>query len=290
MKIKEIEAKSIIVESKLPDTDFVVNPYTGCELGCAYCYASFMGRFVNEPIESWGDYVYVKVNSVSLAEREIDRWPKERQHARILLSSVTDPYQGIETKYELTRGILRAFADRQYPGLISILTKSPVVLRDLDILRRLPKVEIGITVTTTDDRLSRFLEVRAPLASRRLTTLKKLHAEGFDTYAFVGPLLPHFRYESQKLEELFAAIADAGVRSLFVEHINLKKYIRQRLWDQLKDEPQEIQDVYRGAAESEHRAILDGMVRQLIEKYRLKLRLAEVLYHNSSPAQPVVES
>jgi len=102
---------------------------------------------------------------------------------------------GVESRYRLTRGILEVLARETYPGRVSILTTSPLVLRDVDVLQQIPQVTVGMTVTTTDDRLSRFLEVRAPLASRRLKTLQQLHAAGLPTYAFVGPLLPHFRYQ-----------------------------------------------------------------------------------------------
>jgi len=280
MEYKEITAKSILVKSKLPDADYVVNPYTGCEIGCAYCYASFMGRFVNEPIENWGNYVYVKTNAVSVLEEDLARWSSEQRRASVLLSSVTDPYQGAEAKYRLSRGILDVFAREAYPGLISLLTKSPLVERDIDVLQMLPKVEVGMTVTTTDDELSRFLEVRAPRATRRLSTLKKLHDSGITTYAFVGPLLPHFRYRPDLLEELFARLADVNVDSIFVEHINLRPYIRERLWDTLKTESAEIREVYTGASTDEHRAILTDIVKSLVRKYKLSLRLGEVLYHN----------
>jgi DNA repair photolyase len=165
VKIREIEAKTILVRSKLPDADYVVNPYTGCEFGCLYCYASFMGRFVGESVRAWGDYVYVKTNAVSLLEDELWRWSPKRRQASLLLSSVTDPYHGVETWYRLTRGILTVLAREGYPGVVSILTKSPLVLRDVDLLQGIPRAEVGMTVTTTDDTLSRFLEVRAPLAS-----------------------------------------------------------------------------------------------------------------------------
>ncbi len=280
MLVKEIEAKSILVASKLPDADFVINPYTGCEIGCAYCYASFMGRFVQQPIENWGNYVYVKTNAVSLAESELNKWSDEQRQCSVLLSSVTDPYQGVEAKYRLSRGILEVFAAARYPGLVSILTKSSLVTRDIDILKRLPNVEVGMTVTTTDDKLSRFLEMRASSASKRLATLKKLHDEGIRTYAFIGPLLPHFRYREDLLEELFARVAETKVDSIFVEHINLKRYIRERLWQTLESEPAEIRDVYTGASADEHRSALSAMVTKLINKYDLNLRLGDVLYHN----------
>ena len=280
MKVKETAAKTVLVRSKLPDAEYVVNPYTGCELGCQYCYASFTGRFVSEPINNWGRYVYAKVNAVSVFKAELGRVRRAGRAPSILLSSVTDAYQGIEKKYRLTRGILEELAQEPYPGVVSILTKSPMVLRDVDLLRRIPRADVGLTITTTNDRLSRFLEVRAPLASRRLRTLAELHAEGIQTYAFVGPLLPHFRYDPEALDALFAGLAQAGVDSVFVEHINLRPYIKQRLWQILNSEPPAIQEVYRGASTAEHRHALDAMIAALLEKHGLKLRLNKVLYHN----------
>jgi DNA repair photolyase len=280
MKIKEITASSILVASKLPDTDYVANPYTGCEFGCLYCYASFMGRFVGEPIENWGNYVYVKTNAPALCASELSHWSSERRLSSILLSSVTDPYHGIESKYKLTRGILEVFVSELYPGTISILTKSPMVLRDLDLLRQLPRAEVGMTITTTDDKVSRFLEVRAPLASRRLESIRRLNEAGVATYVFVGPLLPHFRYEPELLDQLFGSIAAAGTTSVYVEHMNLKPYIRDRLWQRLANEPQHIKEIYREARTEEHRIALDELVAELLAKHRLSLRLGQVLYHN----------
>ena len=281
MKIQLIEAKSMLVPSKLPDADYVVNPYTGCEFGCLYCYASFMGRYMNEPIDSWGDYLYVKSNAVEIFEADLSRWSPSRRTASIFLSSVTDAYQGAEKKYKLTRGIRAILVREAYPGVVSILTKSPLILRDVDLLSRLPHPDVGMTITTTDDTLSRFLEIRAPLASRRIATLRRLHDAGIPTYAFVGPLLPHFRYRPDLLDALFAKLADSHVQSVYVEHINLKSYIRERLWHTLEHETKEIQDVYRDAATSAHREALDSIVAELMQKYHLRLRLNEVLYHNA---------
>lgn len=281
MRVKEIEAKSIAVASKLPDADFVINPYVGCQFGCLYCYASFMGRFVDEPTSAWGDYVYVKANAVQVLADQLSRWPSQRRSASIMLSSVTDPYHGIEARYRLTRGILELLAAEAYPGRISILTKSPLVLRDVDVLNELPSVEVGVTVTTTDDKLGRFLEVRAPLASRRLQTLKQLRSEGITTYAFVGPLLPHYRERPELLEELFAGLADANVGSVFVEHLNAKHYIRSRLFPVLDSEPDSVRSSYESAAMDEHKSALDLLVVNLVTKHGIKLRANRVLDHNA---------
>lgn len=279
MAIKEITVKSILTKSKLPDADYVVNPYTGCAFGCLYCYASFMGRFVNEPIENWGNYVYVKTNAVALFEKELKQILAKHQRPSILLSSVTDPYQGIESKYRLTRGILKILASEPYLGKISVLTKSPLVLRDVDILRHLPSVEVGLTVTTTDDKLSRFLEVAAPPASKRLQTLKELKKKGIETYAFVGPLLPHFRHQPDLLEKLFSSLAEVGVEDVYVEHINMSPYIQRRLLPALRREPEEIRQIYAEASTISYRKALNKIVADLLKKYGLRLRRGEVLDH-----------
>ncbi|MEU1938156.1 SPL family radical SAM protein [Streptomyces coeruleorubidus] len=222
MEPVEIEAKTLIQKSKTPSNDYVINPYTGCVLGCAYCFASFAGRQFGRSAKEWGDYLYVKKNAVELARKELSKMPEGKRRGTMLLSSVTDPYQGHETKYRLTRGILRELERVEYPGLVRILTKSPVVTRDIDLLTSLPRAEVGMSVTTTDDKVSRWLEVRAPLASRRLRTLAELKQAGIPTYAFVGPLLPHFATQPELLDDLFGRLVDAGVSEVFMEHINLK--------------------------------------------------------------------
>lgn len=279
MEIHETTARTILVASKLPDTDYVVNPYTGCVFGCAYCYASFMGRFVGESFENWGNYLYVKVNAPELLAKELKALSPEKRRSRVLLSSVTDAYQYAERKYQITRRLLETFAEDNYPGLISILTKSPLVVRDLDVLLRLASTEVGFTITTTDDRASRELEVRAPLASARLEALRTLHAAGVPTYAFIGPLLPHFFDRPDLLDELFASVAATGVKTVFVEHINLKSYIRNRLVNMLTPERPDAADLYSPKREKEARARLDALIQELVHRYGLSLRLGRVLTH-----------
>jgi len=279
MKVKEIVAQSVLVPSRLPAAEYVVNPYTGCAFSCSYCYASSTGEIVNEPINNWGNYVYVITNAVELFTKELQMWPPRRRHCSIFLSSVTDAYQGVEKKYRLTRGILEVLAKETYPGPVSILTKSPLVLRDVDVLKRIPQAEVGVTVTTTDDAISKLMEVHAPSASIRIETLKKLHAQGIPTYAFVGPLLPHFRYQPEKLEELFRSLAQAGVKHLFVEHLNLSTYIKNRLVQFLKENSPGLEQVYLSSDTDYHRQVLEKLVLELIEKYSLSLILGRVLLH-----------
>jgi DNA repair photolyase len=278
-KIVETQAKSILVKSRLPDSDYVVNPYTGCSNACAYCYASFMGSLVNKGIDEWGDYLYVKTNAVDVFRKELGRLSAEKRKSSIFISSVTDPYQAAELKYRLTRGILEALDAEKYPGEVGILTKSNIVLRDIDLFKSLPNAEVGMTITTTDDALSRLMEARAPSASVRLDTLRKLNDAGVKTYAFIGPLLPHMRNRPELLEKLFADIASTGVEEVYVEHINLKPYIKERLWKIVGKESEEVIAAYRDAEMPEYRKELDVIVKRLMKENGLRLRLNEVLYH-----------
>lgn len=281
MNLKTLTAKSILTKSKLPDADYVLNPYAGCQFACQYCYASFMGRFVDESIANWGNYVYAKTNAVELLQQEY-RLLKAKQgvYPSIMLSSVTDPYQPCEKQLKLTQGLLQVLAENRFPGLVSVLTKSPLVLRDIDILQNLLNVEVGVTITSTDDKLSAFLEDQAPNATSRLETLKRLHQAGIKTYAFLGPLLPHFRYDPDALEALIAAVVATGVQLVYVEHINLKPYIMQRMQPILASYDHETQQMYRQAKHTEHRQALQELVLPMLESHGLKLRLNGVIYHD----------
>lgn len=280
MRISETECRSMLVASKLPASDYVVNPYTGCTFACAYCYASFMGRFVGEPIEAWGDYLSVKTNAVEVFRDDLRRLSEEKRNSTILLSSVTDAWQGPEKKYKLARGVLEVLRDDDYPGFVSILTKSPLVLRDVDVIADLNNKEVGITVTTTDDDIGRFMEAHAPLASDRLQALADLNAAGIPTYAFVGPLFPHYRYRQDLLEDLFRRIHDAGTTTLFAEHLNTSAYILKRIDPLVSKSEPEVQEVYRAAKTDAHRTVLSDMVMNLVVKYGFEIRLGRVLDHN----------
>ncbi|MCO1574227.1 radical SAM protein [Crossiella sp. SN42] len=276
MKPVEIEAKTLIQRAKTPSLGCVVNPYTGCALGCAYCYASFAGRAVGQPVREWGNYLYVKTNAVELARTELAEMSGQKRLRPLLLSSTTDPYQGHEVQYRLTRGILSELHAVRYPGLVRVLTKSPIVVRDIDLLTSLPRVEVGLTVTTAEDKLSRWLEVRAPLASHRLRCLAKLHDAGIPAFASVGPLLPHFAIDPYLLDVLFGQLVEAGVTEVFVAHINLKRYVLERMNQVLATEQAMVRAAYVQARVKAYRDRLDAIVAELLAKHRLRLRVDEI--------------
>lgn len=174
MDCREIEAKTILTRCRIPGIDFVINPYIGCRFACRYCYASFMGRFVGKQISDWGEYVYAKVNAPELLRKELpQKLVNKGKGKEIFLSSVTDPYQGLEAKYRLTRRCLEELMNFGYQGSVSILTKSDLVLRDINIFKKLENVSVGLTITSTEDGISRYFEKYAPAVSRRFAALKK---------------------------------------------------------------------------------------------------------------------
>jgi DNA repair photolyase len=183
IKIREVKASSIITKSNLPATDYVINPYTGCMHSCFYCYARFMKKFTGH-MEPWGKFIDVKVNAPELIPDRTSKFTGKS----IFLSSVTDPYIPLERKYRLTRRILEKLISLQ-PDL-GIQTKSDLVLRDIDLLKKFKSCEVGLTITTLDDDLRKEIEPFTSPVQNRLKALEKLNEEGIKNYVFIGPILP----------------------------------------------------------------------------------------------------
>ena len=181
MKTAEVRAKNILSKSKV--YEWTVNPYRGCQHGCSYCYARFMKRFTHHK-ESWGDYVDAKVNAPGLLAEEV----KKKKVGRVWISGVCDPYQPIEERYGLTRRCLEVLQTNQWP--VTIQTKSPLVLRDLDLLKDFGEIEVGFSIGTGDEELRSIFEPKAPRIEEGINALKILRREDVRTYVMIAPLLP----------------------------------------------------------------------------------------------------
>jgi len=181
MIVRETTAKVILSTSKV--YDYAVNPYTGCEHACSYCYARFMRRFSGHK-EPWGEFVDVKINAPALLEAETRR----KRRGTVWVSGVCDPYQPLEERYGLTRRCLATLVRERWP--VRVQTRSPLVVRDLDIFTGAEDLEVGLTVTTADDRVRRLFEPRAPAIGERLHALEELHGAGVRTFAMIAPMLP----------------------------------------------------------------------------------------------------
>lgn len=223
MIIQEIQSKSILSASKV--YPYVINPYVGCQHNCSYCYAHFMKRFTGHK-EPWGQFVDVKVNAPELLKREITRKRKDR----VWVSGVCDPYQPLEGKYQLTRQCLELLAENSWP--VTIQTRSPMVLRDLDILKKGAAFEVGLSVTTADDDMRKLFEPNAPSIKERLRALDELHRAGIRTYAMIAPILP----KAETLAEMLVGKVDYVRLDRMNYHYGDWVYRKYGLEDYLTDE------------------------------------------------------
>jgi DNA repair photolyase len=189
--VREIQAKGILSNSKI--YEYALNPYTGCEHACSYCYARFMKRFSGHR-EPWGEFVDVKVNAPALLAVELGR----KKPGQVWVSGVCDPYQPLEEQYRLTRGCLELLVEAGWP--VRVQTRSPLVTRDIDILREAGDLEVGLSITTADDEVRALFEPRAPSIAERLRALEELHSAGVKTFVMIAPMLPG----AEKLPEALA--------------------------------------------------------------------------------------
>jgi DNA repair photolyase len=259
MESKEIKCKTLMSKSK-GGYDFTINPYVGCTHGCVYCYAPY---FLREKRE-WGSFVDVKANAPEVLEKET----KKNQKGSILLSIVTDPYQEIEKEKKLTRKVLEKLS-KNYK--VSILTKSDLVLRDIDIFRRI-NAEVGMTITTLNDADAKNFEPNAPPPMKRLDVLSYLKVSGVRTYIFFGPMLPFI--SDADLEKTVSKFALARPDKVMVDRLNIKG---PNHWNKLKAFLDKnypgMTDRWREVLFSHHSTYYEDLRKALIElfnKYGLK--------------------
>ena len=198
-----------------------MNPYRGCGHACSYCYAQDVTRF--EMSRPWGEVVEVKVNFGQMLRKQLEKKPK----GIFGLGTVTDPYQVVEKDYELSRGSLRELKSAGCP--VSVLTKSDLVLRDLDILADWVGVEVGISIGVVDDELSSVLEPGAPRPGRRFAALQRLAEEGIETYVMAAPIIPGVGDSETSLRMLVGRTADAGVKRMMWDKFNPRPIAGSRL-------------------------------------------------------------
>ncbi|MDR2846602.1 MAG: radical SAM protein [Candidatus Methanoplasma sp.] len=210
-----VECKRALSPSGLPEIDYALNPYGGCEHGCVYCYAPEVLH------TEWKDWRVVKVRT-NIA----DRLAKELVglSGTIGIGTVTDPYQYAEKRFLLTHRCLEVLKARDFR--IHVHTKSDLILRDLELIASM-RGEVGITITTADERYSKMTEPGAPFPAKRLDALKKLTEAGIDTYALVGPVLNHLEGHEK---ELVDAIAATGTKRMSIDSLNSRPQLADRLF------------------------------------------------------------
>jgi DNA repair photolyase len=198
--VREVRCSTLVHKLNFGgSTGYTANLYKGCTHGCVYCYAPSL----THDERGWGSYVDVKVNAPRVLERELRSLEKEE----VFLSSASDPYQPVEARYKVTRRCLEILRRNRFP--VSILTRSPLVLRDLDILKKIDWLSVGMSITTVP---TREFEPGVPPLPRRIETLRKLHREGIRTRVSLAPVIPGV--VALDLDRLFHDLSDAGVESV----------------------------------------------------------------------------
>ena len=228
--VQEERARKVITRNNSPDLGFdrSINPYRGCEHGCIYCYARPTHAFQGlSPGLDFETKLFVKPDAPELLARELAA--PDYQPKMIAMGTNTDPYQPIERKWRVTRRILEVLRDANHP--VGIVTKSSLVMRDIDILSEMAAkklAKVALSVTTLDPRLARAMEPRASTPSKRLEAIRALTNAGIPTAVMVAPIIPAIN--DSEIERILDAAADAGVTEA--------GYVMLRL-------PLEIKDLFR---------------------------------------------
>lgn len=236
LTIREIECKSILNRSGI--ADYALNPYLGCEHGCRYCYGRFMMRYTKHG-EPWGHFVDVKVNG----PRVLMKQARRSRVGRVFISSVCDGWQPLEEKYGITRACVEILLANDFP--ITILTKSGLASRDLDLFEGRREVELGATITALDEGLQRIFEPRGSSGEERLFLLKQAKEKGITTYAFLGPIMPYLFDTEENLGNLIAAFADVGVDWIYLDLLNPRPGVWASLYPVLRDHYPHLVPRYR---------------------------------------------
>lgn len=224
-----IQPKSVLNASSMGG--FTLNPYVGCTVGCAYCYVPHM-RHNRMEGRKWGSYVDSKEGAVEVLDRQLARLKKP---ITVFMSTATDPYQPMEERFRITRRMLEVFARYPQHGLF-ILTKQSLVERDVDLLTRLPRVAVGMSLSVMDDAVARLIEPWAPVTSERLAVLERLAKQRVPTYILWAPVIVPAPLSQPFIQRSVAAIAQSGVGALSFDTLNYRSHQAPGLFRRLRRE------------------------------------------------------
>ncbi len=260
--------------SRMPFT-WTINPYRGCEFACKYCYARYTHEFME--MRDGVDFeqkIYAKQHAAELLRQELRR---VKPGEEIAIGTATDPYQPIERKLEITRAILQEFA--RHSGLeLGIVTKSALVVRDIDLLQEISRsnrISVNLTVTTTDPDLARILEPRAPRPDLRLEAVKRLRDAGVRAGVICAPVLPGITDSPKQLEAVVRAAADARACYIYANPLFLKPcsaavflpFLREHFPQLVADYDRRFKD--RAFLPAAYRKRISELISTLREKYRI---------------------
>src|SRR5215471_6113783 len=223
----EVECKSALNPVKNMGFAWSLNPYTGCEHRCAFCYVRAFEMRADRPSDDrYGRTIRVKVNVASVLRAELARrsWKKET----VVIGAATDPYQPAEGRFRLTRQCLQVFADCANPA--GMITRGPMIVRDIDVLAQLARraeLHITFSIPTLDDDVWRKTEPGTAHPRQRLRAIEKLAGAGIDVGVGMAPILPGLTDRPEQLEQVVKAARQAGATGLWAGMLHLKDGTRE---------------------------------------------------------------
>jgi DNA repair photolyase len=235
VEVIEQYAKSIV--NAVPGMPFKwsINPYRGCYHQCRFCYARRTHAFLEQDgVGGWGSKLYVKVNAPAVVRAEVSR--RSWKHERVAIGTATDPYQPLEGTYRVTRGILEALRDYHTPA--SIITRSPLIVRDIDVLQdlaRIAGVSVSISIATMDESLTREIEPTVAPPRQRLRAVTMLANAGIDVNVALAPVLPRLTDAPEQIEAVVRAAREAGAARVWHNTLNLHDASRDSFFAYLRE-------------------------------------------------------
>lgn len=214
MNLRVVKCKTALSNSKLLGLDYSLNPYVGCQHNCSYCYAPNILK-INR--EKWGMNIGIKFNIPLILSKEL----KQKKKGIIGISTVTDPYQPIEKKFQLTRYCLEQLIKYDFP--VHIQTKSSIINRDIDLITKISNPEVMISIATINDKERKIFEPLSSPIKERIQTLSNFSEIGIKTSVFFGPIYPTITEEDlMKALEFFI---NCNVKEIMLDKLHLKKGI-----------------------------------------------------------------
>lgn len=289
-----LPVRSLLNRCDVPRMPFAwtINPYRGCEFACKYCYARYTHEFME--LRQGVDFerkIYVKQHAAWMLRRDLKR---VKPGEEIAIGTATDPYQPAERRYGVTRTILEELA--RHHGLdLGIVTKSNLVLRDVDVLREISRhnqLFVNLTITTLNADLARILEPRAPRPDLRLEAMRKLNEAGVAAGVICAPVLPGITDSPRDLENLVRAVAHAGGKYIYANPLFLKPCSAAIFLPFLEKEFPQLVESYR--QRYGERAFVSSSYRkrisQLFARLRVKYGIRSEYSRDSSRTHPVSQA
>lgn len=260
MNIKEITSKTALSPSKLPGLDYALNPYSGCGHQCRYCYVPTV---IHVPRKKWVETIYVKRNLPLILAKEL---PK-KQLGVIGISTVTDPYQPIERKYNVTRFCLQQLLKYDFP--IQIQTKSDLVLKDIDIIEQFSHADLMISIGTNNETHRKILEPNTSTIKDRIRILDTLKDnQHINTHVFLGPLYPNMNWDD--IKTLLDTFIAKHVSTIMIDNLHLKPGLRSYLDPIIKQD------------ESFHKGFLDHVFNDSSWYQQKAEQIKQYVHHKST--------